>query len=310
MNEICRLSSGQMACIENFIESKGRGLMTSDKVYIFQDDSKVEISLLGAEIRRWGSAGRELIWSGDSQFWSGTAPILFPICGSLRDGKTQIDGIERRMETHGFALTSLFSVSEKADDSVSLVLASDDATRAVFPYDFQLTVTVGLTEGGLRQTVDVKNTGSRPMPFSVGIHPAFVFADGRGEVQFSHDEAAEIPLVRNKLVTGESKPSGVKDGRIFIDTRESFDLGALCFFDANSNSLEFRDSAGQGMRVDVGGFPHLILWAARGAPFLSVEAWTGHGDSQDFSGDFDERRSTRFVDPGETHRYFAEFTPR
>jgi hypothetical protein len=32
--------------------------------------------------------GTEYLWQGDARYWSGQAPVLFPICGSLRDNKT------------------------------------------------------------------------------------------------------------------------------------------------------------------------------------------------------------------------------
>lgn len=249
------------------------------------------------------------MWSGDPQWWSGTAPVLFPVCGSPRDGKIRIDGVERSMTTHGFAPTSMFSVASKTDDCVVLELLSSAETLTDYPFEFALRVIVQLSDAGLRQTVEVTNRGERPMPYSVGIHPAFAFADGHGEVQFEHNEAAEVPLVQNRLNTGRTKPSGVVDGRVVINTRESFKQGALCFYNANSRELEFRDSAGRGMKARFGGFPHLILWGASGAPFLSVEAWTGHGDSEGFEGSFEERPSTRIVAPGETASYFGEFTP-
>lgn len=281
----------------------------SEKIVIYHGDDRAEIFLTGAEIKSWTHSGKELMWSGDPQWWSGSAPILFPVCGSPKDGKIRIDGVEREMTTHGFALTSTFSVTAQTADSVVLELVNDVATEAVYPYPFRLAVAVRLTNDGLRQSVSVTNTGDRPMPYSAGIHPAFVFADGLGEVVFDRDEATEIPLVQNKMFTGRSKPSGIVDRRVAIDTRDSFKLGALCFFDANSDGLEFRDSVGRGMRVRIGGFPHLILWAAQGAAFLSIEAWTGHGDAEGFKGAFDERPSTRFVAPGETHSYFGEFSP-
>ena len=29
--------------------------------------------------------GIEYLWQGDATYWSGQAPVLFPICGSLRE---------------------------------------------------------------------------------------------------------------------------------------------------------------------------------------------------------------------------------
>ena len=34
--------------------------------------------------------GIEYLWQGDATYWSGQAPILFPICGGLRDDKALI----------------------------------------------------------------------------------------------------------------------------------------------------------------------------------------------------------------------------
>ena len=47
----------------------------------------VEISELGAEIRRVVYKSKDRFWSGDPAIWSGVAPILFPICGALKDCK-------------------------------------------------------------------------------------------------------------------------------------------------------------------------------------------------------------------------------
>ncbi len=35
--------------------------------------------------------GLEYLWQGNPDYWSGQAPILFPICGSLRNGKRKLE---------------------------------------------------------------------------------------------------------------------------------------------------------------------------------------------------------------------------
>ena len=38
--------------------------------------------------------GVEFLWQGNSEYWGGQAPILFPICGVLRNGQATIgDGL-------------------------------------------------------------------------------------------------------------------------------------------------------------------------------------------------------------------------
>ena len=34
--------------------------------------------------------GLEYLWQGDATYWSGQAPVLFPICGSLREDTASI----------------------------------------------------------------------------------------------------------------------------------------------------------------------------------------------------------------------------
>lgn len=43
---------------------------------------------------------------------------------------------------HGFARNSQFEVLSRAEDSVTLVLRSSDATRQLWPHDFELLITV------------------------------------------------------------------------------------------------------------------------------------------------------------------------
>lgn len=43
---------------------------------------------------------------------------------------------------HGFARNSQFEVLSRAEDSVTLVLRSSEATRQLWPHDFELFVTV------------------------------------------------------------------------------------------------------------------------------------------------------------------------
>lgn len=35
--------------------------------------------------------GTEYLWQGDAKYWSGRAPVLFPICGSLRGWQKNSD---------------------------------------------------------------------------------------------------------------------------------------------------------------------------------------------------------------------------
>ena len=47
--------------------------------------------------------GVEYLWQGDKEFWSGQAPVLFPICGSIRNDEALI-GDEKRQRCQDMGL--------------------------------------------------------------------------------------------------------------------------------------------------------------------------------------------------------------
>ena len=65
----------------------------------------VDVNENGAEL--WSikskKTGIEYLWQGNAEYWKGRAPILFPICGRLFEGKYFYDGKEYAMPIHGIA---------------------------------------------------------------------------------------------------------------------------------------------------------------------------------------------------------------
>ena len=61
-------------------------------------------------------------------------------------------------------------------------------------------------------------------------------------------------------------------------------------------------SAGQSL-VEVDNFPHVALWTKPGAPYLSIETWTGHADPEGFDGELAEKPSMRFLEAGGTAQH-------
>jgi galactose mutarotase-like enzyme len=59
--------------------------------------------------------------------------------------------------------------------------------------------------------------------------------------------------------------------------------------------------------MELDNFPHIALWSRPGAPFLCLEAWTGHGDPEYFDGDIFAKPSMRLLNPFESARSGARF---
>ena len=65
-------------------------------------------SEIGAELKSLISDNREYIWNGDPAFWTGSSPVLFPICSGLKDDEFIYGGKTYTMPKHGFARRTEF----------------------------------------------------------------------------------------------------------------------------------------------------------------------------------------------------------
>ena len=144
--------------------------------YVIENDLiRVTVSDTGAEIVSvYGKTTRfEYLWQGNPEFWQGRAPLLFPICGRLTDGKYVYNGKEYSMIIHGFARKKTFALAEKSGDKAVFVLESDEETLAQYPFPFRLTVTYTVNGSTVRTAMKVENTGKSDLRFSLGGHPGF-----------------------------------------------------------------------------------------------------------------------------------------
>src|SRR5579862_8649664 len=103
------------------------------------------INPLGAEL--WSLAdgdGREYMTDADPAFWTGHAPLLFPIVGALNGGRYRLGERVYELPKHGFARTSRFECTDKHDASARFRLTDNEATRAVYPFAFTLDLAFAL----------------------------------------------------------------------------------------------------------------------------------------------------------------------
>ena len=260
----------------------------------------------GGELRSWFAGGRELIWHGDPVWWDQSAPILFPIVGWASGGQIRVDGSVRPMPVHGFARQHTFALSSCDFGSVKLTLASNQETQKVYPFRFQLSVSYVLASSSLTVNFSIENLDRRSIPYALGFHPAFrwPFNDVPRHKYRIRFEAEEDPLVP------EVTPNGlISARRIVLPLKcrtldladELFASDAICFLNARSRLFSLgAGSSGSSITLEAAGFPHLALWSLPGAPFVSMETWTGHSDPEGFTGDLFEKPSMRILVPGET----------
>ncbi len=276
-----------------------------DMIALSNGVSRAVIARRGAELRALDLNGRQIIWTGDTAWWGYTSPILFPIVGRVQDGTILVHGRRYPLGMHGFTRDTLFAVIEQTQASLRLRLSDTPETRQGYPFAFQFDVVFDLTATALAIRFEVTAFDTE-LPYALGYHPAFPWPTEPAQ-RATHRvtfEAAEAPRVEvfsaNGLLTGTQRDvAGL--GRSFPLADTLFDTGsALCFLDAKSHWMDLADGAGHTTRLTATNFPHLAVWSKPGAPFVSLEAWTGHGDMEGFHGEFSTKPSMLFVQPGQT----------
>lgn len=255
----------------------------------------------GAELKSLKVGNRELMWSADPTFWGKTSPILFPMIGTLKDGKTIINGSEYKISKHGFARDLELTPEDFNGNSAMFSLTQSDYTKAMYPFDFRFTVRYTLKADGITVTYRVHNNSSTDMPFCIGAHPAFATPGDMTDyrLQFTKLETAEVP--NYDLTTGLHEENNrrplMKESTELNLSHEMF-YEDVCYFDKiRSRQVELLNKDNTGVRVDFPDFTSLGVWQAKDAPFLCIEPWCGSADFDDCSGIFAEKRGIEILPP-------------
>lgn len=265
-----------------------------------------EIDPLGAQLSTLKDGTVDLLWDGNPALWAGRAPILFPIVGALVAGSYRLGAETYHLSRHGFARGKAFSVVDTTPSSVLFRLSTDDSTRQVYPFQFELDVNFTLAEATLSVTTTVRNKGSEDMPASVGYHPGFrwplPYDQPRAThfIEFDVDEPEPVRRIgTDGLLTPMPQPTPVA-GRRLILADSLFKDDVLIFDRLKSRSVTYGSDAGPRIRVSFPDAPYLGVWTKPGAPFICIEPWHGITDPQGFSGDFRDKPGIFVLAAGES----------
>jgi len=269
----------------------------ADLVSLRSDTLTASIAPLGAELWSLADAqGRQLMTDADPAFWTGRAPLLFPIVGALAGDAYRLGDRTYAMAKHGFARRSEFALIEADAQNALFRLEASEATRAQYPFEFRLDMGFALKGATLAMTATVSNQGDVPMPFSFGYHPAFAWPlpfGGAAEdhrVVFEKDEPASVRRLNpaSGLVLQEPQPSPVI-GNVYAPARADFEADALIWDQLASRSLIYGVPGQPRLRIDFPDTPMLGIWQKPGARYLCIEPWAGIADPLGFAGDFSEK---------------------
>ena len=286
----------------------------SDTASIGNDEITVTVAALGAETQSLMTRdGREWMWDGDAAFWTGRAPILFPIVGKSPDDVLNINGADYPMNQHGFARRTVFELIEQSPEDVRYQLTANQETLKVYPFDFVLTVTHSVEGKTLTVSSTVTNYGASDMPFQFGYHPAFLWplpgadADDTHFVTLKNGAEPALVRVREALLDLTPQPSPFRDGVLELK-HDYFEVDALVFPEGAGDTITFRAENGPSLSFTFENLPNLALWQKPGAPYLCVEPW--HGMAAEFGKgrDMTDRPYVQSLGPGETQTFTFSVT--
>lgn len=248
----------------------------------------------GAELTSIKLDGKEKLHQG-IDFWQRHAPVLFPIVGQIKDGKTLINGKEYFMSQHGFARDMDFEEIKKTENIHKYLLKSNEETLKKFPFKFEFYITYEIEKNTLKVKYEVINKDENQMLFGLGGHPAFLcdYSTDNYELQFNKQEdQIEFFKLDNGLLSNEKFIGIMNNNKIKLH-KDIFDEDAIIMKKVKSNIVSLVNTETNNKLLDFNftGFPYLAIWSKKGAPFVCIEPWFNTADRVDSDGEFNNKEN-------------------
>lgn len=257
----------------------------------------------------------EYLWQGDPTYWSGQAPVLFPICGSVRNDTVLYDNEdgsqkEGKIPRHGLVRKKEFTLVEQTDNSVTFAIEDDEEMYANYPYHFRLEITYTVTGKTIRTQYKIYNKESeKSMPYFIGGHPGFncpLLDDEVYEDYYLEFEKPETCTVPKPFP--ETGMLDLKDRNSWLNNQKEIDLNYDFFsYDAVTlDELESRTVAlrsrkhDKGLKLHFKEFPNLIVWSTLNkGPFIALEPWSGLSTSIEEGERLEDKKDVKIIKPSD-----------
>lgn len=259
---------------------------------------KVEINDIGGELTSIidKKTGREFMFDGNPEWWTGISPVLFPVVGRFYKETYTDNGKTYKLPLHGFVRKNPIDFVSATDTVLVQKRVANEETLAMYPYNFEFYLTHTLREKSIDVTYTVVNKGNTDMPFQVGAHPGFRAKLGDKLILKSRFNEIYFQNLKDGLCDTPKYPIGKET----VVTKELFDNDVLIFDNAQLYSAALADENGEYVEVSFTGFPACGVWAKAGAPYVCLEPWFGSDDVPGTDNEFRNRRNMNLLTPGNT----------
>ena len=260
----------------------------------------IEVSGHGAELSSIRKGETEYLWQADPKFWARHSPVLFPIVGSVWEGRYRVGEKEFALGQHGFARDMEFTLVSQTDTEIRYRLESTEETLAKYPWPFCLEIGYRLHDNKVDVIWEVSNPGTEDMYFQIGAHPAFYYPDYDLEKKergyFSFDRTEGLECIR---IVGKGCVDAVTKHPLELDEQGRYPLASdtvdvidtLMLQDSQLKKVTLhRVDGSPWLSLDFTA-PVVGLWSppTKNAPFICIEPWYGRCDRAGYEGDYREK---------------------
>lgn len=274
---------------------------------IYNERYEVTFCELGGEITSFldKQENRQYMYQGNTPYWSGKNPTLFPIVGNTFDTSYRAKGKTYYFKNHGFIRTSVLQCVKQSETSITFCLRANEETLEVYPYAFVYEVTYTLKGNKLEIVYNITNEDQERMPFTFGLHPGFVAPLDEGEKFEEYRLEFECEEYAKQLVFDPSKktPHYYQDvvmKEIPLSYAHIDKYATLIYKGLSSSYVTLRGKHNHGVKVSIAGYPYLAFWALTDAPFICIEPWYSHGDFEAREEAFEDRNGMLQLESGKT----------
>lgn len=219
-------------------------------------------------------------------------PFLFPIFGRLQDGKYHWEGQEYAMEIHGFGHTSVWQVSDYAEDTLRLTLDADEGTLQQYPFLFRVTLEFTVAQDLLTIRQIYENRDTKPMPFQYGFHPYFLT---------EKPENIRVESTADTLFDFSAGEKAFGHGSVTVTVPEGAPEAGAALMGVHTPTVLHNEVEGKRLAMEFdNSFPTHVLWTQAGKKFLCVEPTNGVANGLN-TGNY------QMLAPGETQEAFVAF---
>jgi galactose mutarotase-like enzyme len=212
---------------------------------------------------------------GESMTVHGGIPILFPVCGALKEDAWYDGGKRLPMPKHGLARLHPWAETacrQTANEvETTWKLASDPLTAPdmhhSFPFSFELSFTYLLKPDAFRIITRVNNLSGRSMPFSLGMHPYFAVSrltqvrlNMTADMYEIYEDSSFLPVSRGLPVADLTRS-------LFVHGLEARQV--MVHDSGRPMPILLRYSEH---------FKHLVIWSDQPC-YLCLEPWTARPDA-------------------------------